>query len=177
MSGEDTARVAKWSFNVSDKNIVATSDKFTFDLFKTITDNDGSLGETDIALQDGTIIAPGTSGSFDIVIENTSEVTAQYAIDYTVEKSDQSLPIQFCVSDDTWTDDLADVVANDTTKLKYANDSDDDKVTIKVKWRWAFERGADDTEKATNNSADTALGNVGTATVKVTAQVTATQVD
>ena len=48
---------------------------FTFDLFNTVKDSDGNA-ETEIKTTDGTIIAPGTSGSFEINFENKSEVSA-----------------------------------------------------------------------------------------------------
>ena len=162
-TGTDTATVAKWSFKVGEKDI-ATNDTFTFDLFKTIKDSNGNDNETDISPDDGTIIAPGTQGSFNLVLTNASQVTAQYAIDYTVTNTG-NIPVQFSVNGGTdWTNDLADVAASDSTKLA-ANSGT---TTITVQWKWAFD--GDDTT-------DTNLGKVGTATLEVSAKVTATQVD
>ena len=162
-TGTDTATVAKWYFKVGEKDI-ATNDTFTFDLFKTIKDSNGNDNETDISPDDGTIIAPGTQGSFNLVLTNASQVTAQYAIDYTVTNTG-NIPVQFSVNGGTdWTNDLADVAASDSTKLA-ANSGT---TTITVQWKWAFD--GDDTT-------DTNLGKVGTATLEVSAKVTATQVD
>ena len=163
-TGTDSATVAKWSFKVGEKDI-ATNDTFTFDLFKTIKDSDGINNETEMNPVDGSIIAPGTQGSFDLVLKNESQVTAQYAIDYTVTNNND-IPVKFSVDGGTtWTNDLADVAASDSTKLA-ANSGT---TTIKVQWKWDF-NGSDD-------SFDTALGIGGNAVLTVKAEVTATQVD
>ena len=163
-TGTDSATVAKWSFKVGETDI-ATTDTFTFDLFKTIKDTDGSSNETDMSPVDGSIIAPGTQGSFDLVLKNESQVTAQYAIDYTVTNNND-IPVKFSVDGGSnWTNDLADVAASDSTKLA-ANSGT---TTIKVQWKWDF-NGSDD-------SFDTALGIGGNAVLTVKAEVTATQVD
>lgn len=163
-TGTDTATVAKWSFKVGETDI-ATTNTFTFDLFKTIKDSDGINNETEMNPVDGSIIAPGTQGSFDLVLTNASQVTAQYAIDYTVTNNND-IPVKFSVDDGTtWTNDLADVAASDSTKLA-ANSGT---TTIKVQWKWDF-NGSDD-------SFDTALGIGGNAVLTVKAEVTATQVD
>ena len=163
-TGTDSATVAKWSFKVGETDI-ATTDTFTFDLFKTIKDSDGIKNETEMNPVDGSIIAPGTQGSFDLVLTNASQVTAQYAIDYTVTNNND-IPVKFSVDGGTtWTNDLADVAASDSTKLA-ANSGT---TTIKVQWKWDF-NGSDD-------SFDTALGIGGNAVLTVKAEVTATQVD
>ena len=156
-SGSDTARVAKWSFNVGENDIVA-KDTFTFDLFKTITDTDVVSANAD------KVIAPGTSGSFDLVLENKSETSAKYGITYTVTNT-ASIPVQFSVNGKDWTDNLANVVETDTdTKL----DANNGRKTIKIQWKWACD--GDDTT-------DVNLGKVGTAKLIVQADVTATQID
>ena len=156
-SGSDTARVAKWSFNVGENDIVA-KDTFTFDLFKTITDTDVVSANAD------KVIAPGTSGSFDLVLENKSETSAKYGITYTVTNT-ASIPVQFSVNGKDWTDNLANVVESDTdTKL----DANNGRKTIKIQWKWAYD--GDDTT-------DVNLGKVGTAKLIVQADVTATQID
>ena len=162
-TGTDSATVAKWSFKVGETDI-ATTDTFTFDLFKTIKDSDGINNETEMNPVDGSIIAPGTQGSFDLVLTNASQVTGQYAIDYTVTNTG-NIPVQFSVDGGTnWTNDLADVAASDSTKLA-ANSGT---TTITVQWKWVFDG---------NDANDTALGSAATATLTVAAAVTATQVD
>ena len=162
-TGTDTATVAKWSFKVGETDI-ATTDTFTFDLFKTIKDSDGIKDETEMNPVDGSIIAPGTQGSFDLVLTNASQVTAQYAIDDTVTNNND-IPVKFSVDGGSnWTNDLADVAASDSTKLA-ANSGT---TTITVQWKWDFNG---------NDTTDTALGSAATATLTVAAKVTATQVD
>ncbi len=159
-SGSDSARVAKWSFEVNDTEI-ATTQTFTFNLFDTIKDSNGTDDETDMSPVDGSIIAPGTQGSFQIKLENLSEVNATYAIDYTVTNTN-SIPVKFSVDGGTnWTEDLADVTA---TNIAHTSGT----VTITVQWKWDFEG---------NNVRDTALGYTATDTITVAAAVTATQVD
>lgn len=166
-TGTDSAKVAKWSIKVGGTDI-ATADTFTFDLFKTILDSDGTSAETDISPADGTIIAPGTSGSFEIVIKNESEVTAQYTIDYTVTNTD-NIPVEFSVDGGAnWSADLADVAASESTKLAVGATK-----TVTVQWRWRFEA----TDIAAGDAIDTPLGIAAAATLTVEAKVTATQVD
>lgn len=162
-TGSDAATVAKWAFNVGDTDIA--SNAFTFNLFNTVKDSNGTDNETDISNTDGTIIAPGTSGSFDLVLTNESQVDAQYAIDYTVTNAN-NIPIKFSTNGTDWKDNINElnVAASDTTQLDFkggTNDTD----TITIHWKWAFDGD------------DTTLGKGGTATVTVSAKVTATQVD
>ena len=161
-SGFDSATVAKWSFNVGGTDI-ATENSFTFNLFNTVKDT-GGANEDDINPADGSIIAPGTQGSFELVLTNASQVTAQYAIDYTVTNTN-NIPVEFSVDGTHWSSELTDVTASDETKLA-ANSGT---TTITVQWKWKFNGGDD--------SYDTALGKDGAATLTVAAAVTATQVD
>lgn len=159
----DSARVAKWAFQINDTDV---TNSFTFNLFDTVNDTDGNA-ETDV--KDGgdteTIIAPGTQGSFTIKLANKSEVTAKYAIDYEVTNTN-NIPIEFSVDGLNWSSSLSDVAASDTTKLNMNGGE----ATITVQWRWTYE-GTD------RDTTDTTLGSAGTATVTVDADITVTQVD
>lgn len=164
----DTARVAKWAFKVgdlADSSAAGASNTFTFNLFDTIKDTDGSV-EADVASKNtDKVIAPGTQGEFTIALQNLSEVTAMYGIDYTVV-NDGNIPIEFSNDGSTWSNDITDVTASETTTKLAMNAGSDTEVTIK--WRWAFDG---------NDTTDTDLGKVGLATVQVKADVTVTQVD
>ena len=164
-TGTDNATVAKWDIRVNGSEI-ATSDTFTFDLFQTITDSDLASAETDIAPADGSIIAPGTSGKFSIAIQNLSEVNATYTIDYTVTNTD-NIPVEFSTNGTDWKTNINDL---DVTNVAIGLGTD---TTVTVQWRWRFE--ADNVTEGDN--ADTTLGKDGTATLEVSAKVTATQVD
>ena len=161
-TGNDNANVAKWDIRVNGSEI-ATSDTFTFDLFQTITDSDLTSAETDIAPADGSIIAPGTRGSFDIVIKNDSQVNATYAIDYTVTSNVSSIPVEFSTNGTDWKTNINEL---DVTNVTIGLGTD---TTVTVQWRWRFEAGRDEL--------DTSLGKDGTATLTVVAKVTATQID
>ena len=164
VSGSDSARVAKWEFTLNTVDVtnsaVATPQNVTFDLFKTIKDTDGSA-ETDLSATDGSIIAPGTQGEFDLVIKNTSEVNAEYSIDYTITNED-SIPVQFSVDGgSTWSSSLADVAEVDIAHTSGTE-------TIKVQWKWAFDG---------NDNVDTLLGLDGDAQISVAVKITFAQVD
>ena len=168
-TGSDSARVAKWAFNVGGTDIA--SNTFKFDLFKTIKDSDGNEENDVVSANGDKVIAPGTSGSFDISLENKSEVSAKYGVKFTVSNG-KNIPIQFSTDGNTWTDSLTNIAADDT-KTKLAPNGTK---TITVQWKWAYEDTNEDT-KETTDAKDLALGTAGTATITVSAEVTATQAD
>lgn len=159
-TGSDSATVAKWDIKVGGTNI-ATNDTFTFDLFKTITDSDLTSSENDMSPVDGSIIAPGTSGKFEIQIKNDSAVNATYAIDFSATNLN-NIPVQFSTDGTTWKTDITELNVSDTAINMGAQ------TTVTVQWKWAFDG---------NDTTDTNLGKDGTATITVSAKVTATQVD
>ena len=156
-TGTDSARVAKWDIQINSMSMKTATTTFVFDLFDTTYDSDSS--DTVKSSGADNVIAPGTTGSFALVIENSSEVTATYAIDYTVTNS-ESIPVKFSVDGMTWTDNLANVTA---TALAMGSSK-----TITIQWKWEF---------IGDDSTDTGLGEKGTDTLTVSAKVTATQVD
>lgn len=158
-TSSDTARVAKWAFKINGDDVTNT---FTFDLFKTAIDANVKEGTAAEA-----IIAPGTEGSFKIGLANASEVNAKYSINYTVTKTDNTIPVQFTTAVDgegnpDWSQasdefDVADININMGAEAEHT-----------VYWRWTYEG---------NDTTDTTLGSAGTATITVAAEVTATQID
>ena len=161
-TGTDSARVALWKVELED---AAIADTFTFDLFNTVKDSNVTDNETDVKAGEGeTIIAPGTSGSFEINLENASEVNAEYDIAYTVTNEDD-IPVEFKIGEGEWTSDLATLDATDVEFNMGATAS------VTVQWRWAYY------VNETADAADTELGLDGSATITVDADVTVTQVD
>lgn len=164
-TGSDTGRVAKWVINVGSTNI-ATTDAFTFDLFNTVNDTKDGNPEGDVKVgASETIIAPGTTGSFRIDIENKSEVNAEYEVAFTVTNA-SAIPVEFSTNGTDWK------TYNDISELNVAKTNiamTNGEASVTMYWRWVFESG--------NDNNDTDLGKVGTATLTVTANVTATQVD
>ena len=174
-----TATVAKWEVIVNDKNLGST-ENFSLDLFNSIKDTDGY--EVDENVDTG-LIAPGTSGSFDITIENKSQVDINYAINLTKDSASADIPIKFAVKKGTA--DVSEYVsiddANWNTLINSNNELDSvgkasgtKKTTIKILWKWDYE--VDETQ----DSKDTVLGSYGTGSAPqyiVTASVVATQID
>ena len=177
-SGSDTARVAKWSFKVGETDIVA-QDSITFNLFDTIKEADTKTEETNVATatSGNTIIAPGTGGSFDIVLKNESEVTAKYKIDFT-ETNESTIPIEYSTDGTSWKSSIDELDVNisneDGTALGFT--TSDNTKTITVYWRWSY-NAAETPVRNQSDANDTALGKDGNATVTVKAEITATQVD
>lgn len=167
VSGTATATVAKWSIKVNNNELAAENPTVTFNLFDTIKDTDGAT-EDDV---EAGLIAPGTSGSFDLVIANESEVTAKYAVAFEI--SGTALPLEFSLDGQNWSDSLAAIEAEEADYLEAKTGTK----TINVQWRWAYEQ----TEVATGDKADTDFGILaqGTTAPEVTVKttLTVTQVD
>ena len=177
-TGSDTATVAKWSIKVGSGDgveIAGSSSTVSFDLFSTIKDEDGG-SEADVAgkasniavgntAATAKIIAPGTSGSFDIIVKNESEVNATYSIAF--ESNNTSIPIEFSTDGTTWKSTLSEAnVTNATINMNSAAQ------TKTVYWRWAYD------VSAARDTADTNLGvaaQTSPASVTLSATITATQ--
>lgn len=175
-SGSDSVTVAKWEFKVngSDIAILGDDDTIDFDLFSTIYDTNG----TDVEDDTNAKLAPGTSGAFDMSVQNTSDVTVEYSIEYETiapdltdpEGNELSIPLQFSVDGGaTWSTELSDA----SEEL----DVGDPVQEIEVMWKWAY---SNDDEK------DTEIGKAVTKymttnnkdyVVKISTTITATQVD
>lgn len=134
VTGSDNVTVAKWEWEYKDDQLELNNDVVSFDLFNTIKDEDGSA-ENDVAAG---LIAPGTSGSFELKFKNTSEVNAEITISFT---SDEKVPqIKYSIDGGTtWVDTLAELnfvgedIAMGGTLIKT------------VLWKWSFEPGTGDT--------------------------------
>ena len=186
-TGSDTAIVAKWEILAGSEtnmlDISGSNQTIDFNLFDTIKEEDGTTDELDVlADENGNVIriAPGTSGAFDLHIENNSEVTAAYTIDFEVTGA--SVPLLFKVGEATeWSSSLEDVAS---TVLVMDNSSttetDEGKTVVNVQWKWPFETAAADGTSTAGDAADTALGILSTEearTVKVTAKLDVVQYD
>lgn len=167
-TAEDTARVAKWEIELNDTNIKTAE----IDLFNTIYDSGTTNAETDVVTTE-TLIAPGTSGKFDLQVKNKSEVTAKYGIDFTVTNT-ANIPVEFTVDGGTtWTKDLTDIAMSDSTILAAKTG---ESTKLNVQWRWLFD-GTSNANYTQTDATDTAFGEKGTDTLKVKAVVTVDQVD
>lgn len=160
-SESSAATVAKWAFTLGTDPKTPLANTFNFDLFTTINDTGNTADETDAA--DGKI-APGTAGSFAIVLNNESEVNATYKIQLN-ETNAAGVPIKYSINGTDWYDDYT----------QFNNDMEGVAInmgataTINVQWKWEFNGTSD---------ADTQYGIANTApTVTVAAQIIVEQVD
>lgn len=167
---EAVATVAKWSIKLGGKDITQ-NEAVTFDLFTTVKDTDGS-DETDVSANR---IAPGTQGSFDVELENASEVTAKYTVTFESQNT-SNIPVEFSVDGGKiWKTDIKELTLTDVLEAGAKTSTTE---SPKISWRWVLERGTEDSEKTINNGFDTDLGIVETApTVTVTAHLVAEQVN
>lgn len=125
-TGTATARVAKWSITFGGNDITA-SNTFTFNLFDTINDTKDGSTETDVtSAGSDKVIAPGTTGSFEVQLTNASEVSAECSVDYTVVNNN-NIPIEFSTDGTNWSTTLADVAAT--------NIAAGTPTTVKIQWR------------------------------------------
>lgn len=169
-TGTDTATVATWSFEVNDEQIATSSAKtLNINIFDTIKDSDRTSAESDVTSNK---IAPGTSGSFDIKVDNTSDVTAKCTIAFSATNA-SNIPLEYQVvtkggapDEGSWTKNITE---ENVTIDSLAKTTGTD--TRTVYWRWAFDG---------NDTSDTNLGIAAQSTAptaELTVTVTATQVD
>lgn len=163
-SGSDTSTVAKWSIKLNNQDITQV-ESVNFGLFDTIYDTDGQTVEEDVA--EGKI-APGTSGKFNLELENNSEVTAEYTINFTLTGS-EGLPLEFKIGNGPWTSNLTDIPATELAMDDDTTSADEGKATVTVEWKWAYERTDKDAE-------DTGFG-IDASDVEVTAELVVSQKD
>ncbi len=169
-SGSDTVVVAKWSFEVNGEEIAVTGDAKTieFGLFDTIYDSDGENEETDVA--EG-YIAPGTSGNFEFVLQNTSEVKTQYGVEFEVT-NENDIPIEYSLDGIEWSNELNNIDYSNKTVLDIGSNTK----TIKVYWRWAFE-GETDSDTLIGSTAGEATEESEIPNITVKATINAVQVE
>jgi hypothetical protein len=174
-SGSDEATVAKWSIEVNNTEIAVTGDAKTvsFWLFNTINDTGNTTEEDDVKK---TLIAPGTSGSFALNLENLSEVDAKYTITLS-ETNGSDIPLQYSLDGNNWEDSIG--ALNSSLKEKDIAMENGMAEHI-VYWRWVYEGTTSGAHESQTDSTDTALGvaaQTTAGTVTISASITAWQVD
>lgn len=142
VTGSATATVAKWSFKVNGQ-----AEKFTIDL--------GRTAYTDTTIADK-VIAPGTSGSFDIVIDGTG---SDVGIDYEIKLKAAdgiTFPNDMVFSTEAITEAKPGEGFSEfiKTAIKGSVDQSDGaevmKKTVTIYWAWAF----DENDTKDNNDND-----------------------
>ena len=149
MDGSAKAVVAKWAFDAKNSNQTIATQNFVIDLGDTT--NRSAYPTTDI--KEG-VIAPGTTGSFDIVLDGTG---SEVGIDYTVKfaaKAGTTLPDDMVFSFKPITESNKGVklasLADETGTIDYTATVKGMEKTITVYWSWAFD--ADDTATVNDNT-------------------------
>ena len=187
VSGTDTARVAKFEFDVKEGD-TELEDNTVLDIF-------GLTDETAVDQNGEKLVAPGTKGDFELYVENKSEVDVKAVFELN-ETNNSNIPIYYTLEenpqrysnvltgayDDNGTPDYEedDAIYKDLDALKallkidrldYVDKVPDAKTTYEktIKWFWAYEDGRD--------ASDTTLGLNGTATVTLAITCTVTQLD
>ena len=141
------------------------------------------LDENEVAAD---LIAPGTSGSFAMEVDNLSEVDAEYTIELAEEQLNMpgtpaySAPIEYSLTglDGSWTGDITTLNADTTWMNGVDLDMLSGTKTVTVYWRWVY------STDAAADAIDTAIGiaaqtdtDADDPAVKVTATITVTQLD
>ena len=139
--GEGVAEVATWSFKVNGQseqveeiNLASTCNN------ETLVNNK---------------IAPGTSGSFNIIVDATgSDVGINYNIAFTEEENKpQNLKFEY---NDTEYNSIKEL-EDDLSGTINANDEEKTR-TLNVKWKWDYETGSSPEEIESNDLVDTQDG-------------------
>lgn len=137
--GNVSASVAKWHFDVSGED--SYNDTNTIQNLKIAQTCNAST------LSDGKI-APGTSGSFDIIINSSkSEVGLDYTVSFSLADSTKALPtnLKFKLDGNDWSyasGISGKINADDETKIKTK--------THTITWEWPYET-TDGDEADTND--------------------------
>lgn len=145
-TGSDTAKVAKWSWEVNSTDLPNATNLITFDLFNTIKDTADGSDESDVK---SGLIAPGTKGSFVLDIKNLSEVNGTIKVIVKVyhESHVQYMPIELRIegvdgTTNTTATESEKSVIFESNLTTLAMESGNKQVT--VNWQWQFESGHDD---------------------------------
>lgn len=133
VKGTATAAVAAWSFDVKDRTATKLT---TIDLGST-TYRDAYTEKTIKA----DVIAPGTKGSFDIVIDGTgSEVGIDYAVKIAAAEN-TTLPTDLTFTTDGSNYDLG---SNISGTIDYNSAENQMKKTITINWEWPYSSASSD---------------------------------
>lgn len=156
-SGSDTARVARFEVTSTGFNEGAV-DLFDFTYGTSVTSTEN-------------VLAPGTSGSIELVFDNASEVSVAVSSLTLSETNAAGVPIEYSVDNTNFY--AAGAAALDSALASVLSETlapGESTSAVSVYWRWVFSSGA------AQDAADTALGLAGTAQVTVTLSVKADQV-
>ena len=138
IKGIGTAEIATWNFKVNG----VKEEIQTINLHSTANSN--TLNENQIA--------PGTEGSFDIIVDGSgSEVGISYNIKF-VDGNEKPKNLKFIYNDREYNNitELNDILSGTIN----ANDANKTKL-FTIKWKWLYETGSGPEEIASNDKIDT----------------------
>lgn len=119
VAGNDTARVAKFDFDVKSGTDALTKTGTTINLFATVNDTGVFAGADGKNVNTEKLVAPGVEGSFGLVVTNRSEVAVKANLTITETAANgtdpNTVPIIYAYTDPTtdevtfWSDVLTDM--------------------------------------------------------------------
>ncbi len=150
VDGSAKAVVAKWAFDAKNSNQTIATQNFVIDLGDTT--NRSTYPTTDI--KEG-VVAPGTTGSFDIVLDGTgSEVGIDYTVKFAAKENSPAMPDDMVFSFKPITESNKGVklasLADETGTIDYTATAKGMEKTITVYWSWAFDEN--DTKDSNDNT-------------------------
>ena len=136
--GNGMAEVATWSFKVNGQKEQVQK----IELVSTC-DNQTLVGNK---------IAPGTRGSFDIIVDGTdSDVGIDYQIKF-VNESQKPTNLKFIYDHQEY--NSITELENDLSGTIYADDENKTR-TLTIGWKWEYQTGTNENEMASNDRTDT----------------------
>lgn len=140
VTGHGETEIAKWYFSVNDKTETMATIKLA-DTYNPKTLINGK-------------IAPGTSGTFDIVIDATdAEVGIDYVVDF-LNETNKPTNLKFTLGDKTFSN-----IEGYEQYFRGTIDADDNNKirTLTVTWEWNYETGTTNSDKVDTNEGLSAL--------------------
>ena len=138
VKGTGTAEIANWVFKVNGKeDVVQNVNLLSTYHNETLVNNK---------------VAPGTSGSFNIVVDATG---SEVGIDYTIQflnESEKPQNLVFTYDNQEYT--TIQELEKDLSGTINANDKNKER-TITIDWEWQYETGANENEINQNDKIDT----------------------
>lgn len=183
-AGQDTALVARWSFEAKGGEITMGAENTELNLFDHLysTYINKTYGTDDDSEHAQYIIAPGVGDEFTVKMDYIADVAADVVIEITELDGNAAVPMEYSVDDGTtWVtlanlpDALADQIRANTNYDFVGDDDTDDgsfritkvatdivtphAISETVEWKWRYAKGEAGSAYATQtDEQDTALG-------------------
>ncbi len=172
VSGTDSARVA--AFYVEALGIENNS----IQIFKTAYKGEGQNADQNTVEGDQNLVAPGTEGSFDLVVNYFMEVDSYCTFTFEEIQTpvNANIPIIYSVDDGNSWYDAPDLPAQIETDLNEFIGAGKGQKTFKILWKWAFEEDMQDAHQQSDEY-DTDLGFDAQSEVTLNIKLNVSQID